>query len=125
MSGLIPPAVLAMTRQLVNAQLHARCTITPVVDADGAQTWPAGGAVTVACMKGNPGSDGGEDMAYESVDASRFWVPVGTVVAPGYRVTWDGEPGRTYQIDGLPSIHADELLRPIDCREIRSPREAV
>lgn len=123
---MIPAAMLHRARSLINRRLTATCTITPVVDgADGAQTWPAGGAVTVPCMKGNPGSNSGEDMAYETVDASRFWVPVGTVVAPGYRVTWDGEPGRIYQIDGLPSIHADELLRPVDCREIRSPREAV
>ena len=125
MSGLVPPAVLAMTRQLLGAQLHATCTITPVVDASGAQTWPAGGAVEVRCMKGNPGSDGGEDLMYEEVPASRFWVPVGTVVHPGDRITWDGEPGRVYQIVGLPGLHADELLRPVDCIEVRRPREAV
>jgi len=125
MSGLIPPAVLAMTRQLVNAQLHARCTITPVVDANGVQTWPAGSAFEVRCMKGNPGRNSDADLLYEDVPASRFWVPVGTVVHPGDRITWDGEPGRSYQIAGLPGLHADELLRPVDCIEVRSPREAV
>lgn len=124
MSGLIPPAVLAMARQMIGMQLNATCTITPVSDANGVQTWN-GTPVTVACMKGNPATDGGEDMAYEDVPSSRFWVPVGTVVHPSDRITWDGEPGRTYQIDGLPGLHADELLRPIDCREIRAPREAV
>jgi hypothetical protein len=125
MSGLLPLAMLNVARRLLAGQLHAVCTITPVVDANGMQTWPASGAVTVACMKGNPGSDGGEDLMYEEVPASRFWVPVGTAVAPGHRVTWDGEPGRIYQIVRLPSLHADELLRPVDCIELRAPREAV
>jgi hypothetical protein len=122
---MIPAHMLHHARAIIARQLRATCTITPVVDADGAQTWPAGGAVTVACMKGNPGSDGGEDLMYEEVPASRFWVPVGTVIAPGYRLTWDGEPGRIYQIVGLPGLHADELLRPVDCIEVRRPREAV
>jgi hypothetical protein len=122
---MIPAHMLHHARALIARQLRAQCTITPVRDAAGVQTWPGGGAVTVACMKGNPGQDGGEDLMYEEVPASRFWVPVGTTVAPGDRLTWDGEPGRTYQIVGLPGLHADELLRPVDCIEIRSPREAV
>lgn len=121
---MIPAHMLHHARAIIARQLRAVCTITPVADASGAQTWD-GTAVTVACMKGNPGQDGGEDLMYEDVPTSRFWVPVGTEVAPGYRLTWDGEAGRTYQIVGLPGLHADELLRPVDCIEIRSPREAV
>jgi hypothetical protein len=122
---MIPAHMLHHARAIIARQLRAVCTITPVADASGVQTWPADGAVTVACMKGNPGSDSGEDLMYEEVPASRFWVAVGTVVAPGYRLTWDGEPGRIYQIAGLPSLHADELLRPVDCIEVRRARGAV
>lgn len=121
---MIPAAMLHHARAIIARQLTATCTLTAPADTAGVQTW-AGASATVACMKGNPGQDGGEDLMYEEVPASRFWVPVGTTVAPGYRLTWSGESGRTYQVVGLPSLHASELLRPVDCIEIRSPRGAV
>jgi hypothetical protein len=53
---------------------------------------------------------------------ARFWVPVGTVVASGDRLVYGG---RTYVVEMLPPQHADELLRPLDCIEVRVPGEDV
>lgn len=122
MSGLVPPATLARTRIVLGKMLHDTCDLYPVVEAAGVQTWPVK-SVTVKCMKGNPGR-GGDQGAMYAGDApmSRFWVPVGTVVASGYRLVFGT---RTYTVESLPPQHADELLRPIDCIEVRAPGEAV
>jgi hypothetical protein len=100
------------------------CTLTPPADSSGAQTW-AGTPCTVICMKGNPSTGSGEDIAYDGVPVVRFWIPFGTTITAGYQLTFSGDCVSTYQVMGLPTLHADELLRPVDCFEIRTPREAV
>jgi hypothetical protein len=122
MSGLLAAAGLAATRRAVLRHLNGTCAIYPMVDTAGVQTWPTIGA-TVRCMKGNPGR-GGDAGAMYGGDApmARFWVPVGTAVASGDRLVYGG---RTYVVEMLPPQHADELLRPLDCIEVRVPGEDV
>ena len=122
MSGLLDPVQLAAARQTLTMNLHSTCTIQAVSGTAGVQTWAAPG-VTVKCMKGNPGRGGGAEAMYAGdVPMSRFWVPVGTVVASGYRLIFEGT---SYKVEELPSIHASEILRPVDCVEVRAPGEAV
>lgn len=118
MSGLLDGAQLAMMRSLKQQRLHGSCTVVAVQNSGAVQTWPGAG-VTVACTKGNPASGGDAAMLY-SGDApmARFWVPIDTVVKPGDRLL---HAGVTYLCEGLPSSHADDLLRPVDCIEVRPP----
>jgi hypothetical protein len=122
MSGLLDPVQLAMGRSMLAANLHSTCTIYAVAEVDGGHDWPGPG-VTVRCMKGNPSRGGSESMSYEgTAPYSRFWVSMGTVLHTGDKVVYNGT---SYFIDQLPSIHASELLQPIDCLEVRSPGDAV
>ena len=118
MSGLLDGAQLAMARSLLGQYLHGTCTIIAVVESGSTQTWPGPG-VTVSCTKGNPATGGDPALMYDgNAEISRFWIPMGTVIKTGDRLIYGGI---TYKVEGLPSAHADELLRPVDCIEVRTP----
>jgi len=123
MGGLLDPFTLNMGRKTALMSMHATCQIINPVEVDGGQEWPSDDAVTVKCMKGNPGRGGTQELSYDgTAPLSRFWVPVGTVVQPGAKVIFSST---TYYIEQLPSVHASELLQPIDCTEVRPPGAAV
>ena len=125
MSGLLTGGQIALARRIAEANLHSSCEIIlPVEDAsDAGQSWPSGSAVTVKCMKGNPGRGGELEIGYDGdAPVSRFWVPVGTQIAPGAQITF---AGRNYDVQTIPSIHASELLQPVDCVETRIPGAVV
>ncbi len=121
MSGLLDAGQLAMVRGIATANLNAQCTICAVSTDAGSQSWAIG--VPVRCMVGNPGRGGDLNSMYAGdAPLTRFWFAVGTVIKPGDRVVWNE---RTYKVEEIPSLHASEILRPVDCIEVREPGGAV
>jgi hypothetical protein len=104
MGGLIDPGALQIKRALWGNRLHGRCTLYAVTEVDGGQDWPGAGVV-VNCLKGNPSTSSVQELSYDEVPYTWFWVPIGTVVATGYKLVYGVSP---YQVERIPQIHSDE-----------------